>query len=108
MVSYSSSATSSGIGPVSVAVFALSTMAIAIPTGVKIVNWTLTMWGGKLRFTTAMLFAITVVEMVTAAQQYGARNFQYLEPITLAGVIFLLASYPTSILIRRLEKSLVY
>ena len=53
-------------------------------------------------------FAITVVEMVTAAQQYGARNFQYLEPITLAGVIFLLASYPTSILIRRLEKSLAY
>ena len=31
-----------------------------------------------------------------------------LEPITLAGVIFLLASYPTSILIRRLEKSLAY
>ena len=57
---------------------------------------------------TPFLFAITVVEMVTAAQQYGARNFQYLEPITLAGVIFLLASYPTSILIRRLEKSLVY
>ena len=42
----------------SVAVFSVATMAIAIPTGVKIVNWTLTMWGGKLRFTTAMLFAI--------------------------------------------------
>ena len=38
----------SGLGPVSVAVFAVSTMAIAIPTGVKIVNWTMTMWGGKL------------------------------------------------------------
>lgn len=57
---------------------------------------------------TPFLFAISVVEMVTAAQQFGARNFQYLEPITLAGVIFLLASYPTSILIRRLEKSLAY
>ena len=56
----------------------------------------------------AILFAITVVEMVTAAQQYGARTFQYLEPITMAGVIFLLASYPTSILIRRLEKNLAY
>ena len=50
----------SGLGPVSVAVFAMSTMLIAIPTGVKIVNWTLTMWGGKLHFTTAMLFAIGV------------------------------------------------
>ena len=57
---------------------------------------------------TPFLFAITVVEMVTAAQQYGARTFQYLEPITMAGVIFLLASYPTSILIRRLEKNLAY
>ncbi len=38
----------SGLGPVSVAVFSVATMAIAIPTGVKIVNWTLTMWGGKL------------------------------------------------------------
>ena len=57
---------------------------------------------------TPFLFAIPVVEMVTAAQQYGARTFQYLEPITMAGVIFLIASYPTSILIRRLEKSLAY
>ncbi|MCX2965825.1 ectoine/hydroxyectoine ABC transporter permease subunit EhuD [Gordonia aquimaris] len=57
---------------------------------------------------TPFLFAITVVEMVTAAQQYGARTFQYLEPITIAGVIFLIASYPTSILIRKLEKSLAY
>lgn len=57
---------------------------------------------------TPFLFAITVVEMVTAAQQYGARTFQYLEPITMAGIIFLIASYPTSILIRRLEKQLAY
>jgi cytochrome c oxidase subunit 1 len=51
----------SGLGPISVAVFSLSTMAIAIPTGVKIINWTLTMWGGKLRFTTAMLFAVGLI-----------------------------------------------
>ena len=57
---------------------------------------------------TPFLFAITVVEMVTAAQQYGARTFLYVEPITMAGVLFLLASYPTSILIRWLEKALAY
>jgi cytochrome c oxidase subunit 1 len=51
----------SGLGPVSVAVFTLSTMFIAVPTGVKIINWTLTMWGGRLRFTTAMLFAIGLI-----------------------------------------------
>ena len=51
----------SGLGPISVAVFSVSTMAIAVPTGVKIINWTLTMWGGKLWFSTAMLFAIGLI-----------------------------------------------
>lgn len=55
---------------------------------------------------TPFLFAITVVEMVTAAQQYGGRVFAYTEAFTLAGLIFLAASYPTSLLIRRLETKL--
>jgi len=38
--------------------FAASSMLIAIPTGVKIFNWTTTMWGGSIRLTTSMLFAI--------------------------------------------------
>jgi cytochrome c oxidase subunit I len=40
------------------AVFAASSMLIAVPTGVKIFNWTATMWGGSIRFTTSMLFAV--------------------------------------------------
>jgi hypothetical protein len=39
----------------------LATMFIAVPTGVKILNWMATMWGGKLKFTTAMLFSIGLV-----------------------------------------------
>jgi heme/copper-type cytochrome/quinol oxidase subunit 3 len=40
-------------------------MLIAIPTGVKIFNWIATMWGGSIRFTTAMLFATAfLVEFV--------------------------------------------
>src|SRR5580700_6392340 len=38
--------------------FVLSTMAIAVPTGIKIFNWLATMWGGKIRFTASMMFAI--------------------------------------------------
>ena len=52
-----------GLGPIADSVFGATTMMIAIPTGVKIFNWIATMWGGQLRFTTAMLFAMGFVAM---------------------------------------------
>lgn len=53
----------SGITPVAQAAFGLSTMTIAIPTGIKIFNWLGTMWGGRIRFTSPMLFSIGFVAM---------------------------------------------
>jgi cytochrome c oxidase subunit 1 len=52
-----------GLGPVADSVFSATTMLIAIPTGVKIFNWIATMWGGKIRFTTSMLFAVGFIAM---------------------------------------------
>jgi cytochrome c oxidase subunit 1 len=38
--------------------FAVTTMAVGIPTGIKIFNWLGTLWGGKIRFATPMLFCL--------------------------------------------------
>jgi cytochrome c oxidase subunit 1/cytochrome c oxidase subunit I+III len=46
-----------GLGHQADLAFAIGSMAIAVPTGVKIFNWIATMWGGAIRFTTSMLFA---------------------------------------------------
>ena len=50
-----------GLGPVANAIFAVATMAIAVPTGIKIFNWLFTMWGGSIRFTTPMLWAVAFI-----------------------------------------------
>ena len=57
---------------------------------------------------TPFLIAITIPEMVSNALDYGGDHFRYTEVIVLAGVIFLLASYPTSLLIRRLEQRIAF
>ena len=43
--------------------FTISTLIVAVPTGVKIFGWVATLWGGKIRYTTAMLFAIGLLSM---------------------------------------------
>ncbi|MER8084421.1 ectoine/hydroxyectoine ABC transporter permease subunit EhuD [Streptomyces sp. NPDC094048] len=55
---------------------------------------------------TPFLAVITVQEMVFEARKYGADHFAYTEAFTLAGLVFLVASYPTSLLMRKLEKRL--
>lgn len=52
-----------GMGPVPNSIFAISTMLIALPTGVKIFNWIGTIWGGHIRFSTPMLFSLALIAM---------------------------------------------
>jgi cytochrome c oxidase subunit 1 len=50
-----------GMGAPLNAAFAASTMLIAVPTGIKIFNWVATMYGGRIRFATPMLFACAFI-----------------------------------------------
>ncbi|HEX3717921.1 MAG TPA: cytochrome c oxidase subunit I [Verrucomicrobiae bacterium] len=50
-----------GLGRASDLFFAASSMAIAVPTGIKIFNWVFTMWGGSIRFTTSLMFAVAFI-----------------------------------------------
>src|SRR5437667_6629745 len=54
-----------GIDPALQIFFMASTMLIAVPTGVKIFSWLGTLWGGALRFRTAMLFAMAFIVVFT-------------------------------------------
>jgi cytochrome c oxidase subunit 1 len=47
-----------GMTPIGNTFFAISTMLVGVPTGIKIFNWIGTMWGGKIRFDTPMLFCV--------------------------------------------------
>ena len=64
----------SGLGPVGVAAFSATTMFIAVPTGVKILNWIATMWGGNIRFTVPMMFSISLVSMFTIGGLSGVMH----------------------------------
>src|SRR6266542_112410 len=54
-----------GLGAIADSFFALATMLIGIPTGVKIFNWMATMAQGSIRFTTSMKFGIGLVALFT-------------------------------------------
>lgn len=53
---------------------------------------------------TPLLYAIAVLDMLKQAQEVGAESFRYLEPMTVVGLLFVVIAYPTSLLIRLLER----
>ncbi|HJH10184.1 MAG TPA: cytochrome c oxidase subunit I, partial [Metalysinibacillus jejuensis] len=60
-----------GLGPTANAIFAVATMAIAVPTGMKVFNWLLTVWGGSIKVTTPMLYALGFIPSFVAGGVTG-------------------------------------
>jgi cytochrome c oxidase subunit I len=56
----------SGMSPYSAMTFSILTLSIGVPSAVKTFNWLGTLWGGRIRFTTSMLFAIGFVSLFVA------------------------------------------
>jgi cytochrome c oxidase subunit I len=63
-----------GLGPWANSAFALSTMFIAVPTGVKIFNWLGTLHGGDIRFRTPLLFSLGFIAMFTIGGLSGVTH----------------------------------
>jgi cytochrome aa3-600 menaquinol oxidase subunit 1 len=72
-----------GQGALTNSIFSITTMAIAIPTGIKIFNWLFTLWKGKIRFTVPMLYAVGFIPIFTIGGVTGvmlamsAADYQY-------------------------------
>lgn len=72
-----------GQGAASNSFFSITTMAIAVPTGVKIFNWLFTLWKGKIRMTVPMLYSIGFIPLFTIGGVTGvmlamsAADYQY-------------------------------
>jgi heme/copper-type cytochrome/quinol oxidase subunit 1/heme/copper-type cytochrome/quinol oxidase subunit 3 len=63
-----------GMGPIADAAFGLTTMIIAVPTGIKIFNWLATLWGGSLRFRTPLYFGVGFIAMFTIGGLSGVMH----------------------------------
>ncbi|MGG3854994.1 cytochrome aa3 quinol oxidase subunit I [Caldifermentibacillus hisashii] len=72
-----------GLGPVLNSIFSITTMLIAVPTGIKMFNWLFTMHKGRIEFTNAMMWALAFIPTFLIGGVTGvmlamaAANFQY-------------------------------
>src|SRR5699024_4917574 len=80
-----------GLGPVAHSTFPVGTIAKAVPTGMKIFNWTATMWGGQVTITSAMSWPIDFIRSFTNGGRTGVMlgsnvaDYQYHDTYFLAG-----------------------
>jgi cytochrome c oxidase subunit 1 len=83
----------SGMSPYSAFAFSVMTMAIGVPSAIKTFNWLGTLWGGKIRFTPPMLFAIGFVSLFVSGGISGPFLAQPVLDIPLHETFFVIAHF---------------
>ena len=83
----------SGMSPYSAFAFSVMTMAIGVPSAIKTFNWLGTLWGGRLRLTTAMLFAIGFVSLFVTGGLSGLFLAQPPVDVQLHATYFVVAHF---------------
>ncbi len=83
----------SGLAPFMQLPFMLLTFVIAVPTGIKIFSWITTLWGGKIHFTSAMLFAIGFVVLFALGGITGIFLASVPTDLHLHGTYFVVAHF---------------
>jgi len=83
----------SGMSPYSAFAFSVMTMAIGVPSAIKTFNWLGTLWGGRIRFATPMLFAIGFVSLFVSGGLSGPFLAQPVLDIPLHDTAFVVAHF---------------
>jgi cytochrome c oxidase subunit 1 len=83
----------SGMSPYSSMAFSISTLAVGIPSAIKTFNWLATLWGGRIRFTTPMLFALGFVSLFVSGGVTGMLLSQPAVDIYLHDTYFVVAHF---------------
>ncbi len=83
----------SGMSPYSAIVFSLMTTAIAVPSAIKTFNWLGTLWGGRIKFETPMLFAIGFVSLFVSGGLGGLFLNQPATDVYLHDTYFVVAHF---------------
>jgi cytochrome c oxidase subunit 1 len=83
----------SGMSPYSSMAFSISTLAVGVPSAIKTFNWLATLWGGRIRFTTAMLFSLGFVSLFVSGGVTGLLLAQPAVDIALHDTYFVVAHF---------------